>query len=219
MRGHILCQSGVNSKVRVHRQLSWVLLLWAKFVEGPSNSLGWDLIITVTLNFQDTWVTRDRDSCAGEWSYSEHAIFLLLILSTLGHGSDKLSIKQKLPRKGLFITIWAGGLMLGRGYISHYNEYMHYLLLYQYTSFWLLLAADIQIWALLTRSRCRVPDTQVTVKALGPLVSGDLNFLVPKCWGNDSLAKLVNVSHVSIFVLFCFSTGKHIIDNGIWHNT
>ena len=67
------------------------------------------------------------------------------------------------------------------------------------------------------RSQCRVPDTQVTVKALGPLVSGNLNFFVPKCWGNDSLAKLVtcNVSQVSIFVPFCFSTGKHIIDNDI----
>ena len=31
-------------------------------------------------------------------------------------------------------------------------------------------AADMQICALHTRSRCRVSDTQVTVKALGPLV-------------------------------------------------
>ena len=30
--------------------------------------------------------------------------------------------------------------------------------------------ADIQIWALLTRSQCRVSDAQVTVKACGPLV-------------------------------------------------
>ena len=30
--------------------------------------------------------------------------------------------------------------------------------------------ADIQIWALLTRSRCKVSDTQVTIKACGPLV-------------------------------------------------
>ena len=28
----------------------------------------------------------------------------------------------------------------------------------------------MQIWALLTRTQCRVSDTQVTVKALGPLV-------------------------------------------------
>ena len=30
---------------------------------------------------------------------------------------------------------------------------------------------DIQIWALLTRSQCRVSDAQVTVEACGPLVS------------------------------------------------
>mgnify|MGYP003692234943 CR=1 FL=1 len=31
-------------------------------------------------------------------------------------------------------------------------------------------AVDIQIWALLTRSQCKVSDSQVTVKARGPLV-------------------------------------------------
>ena len=31
-------------------------------------------------------------------------------------------------------------------------------------------AVDKQIWALLTRSQCKVSDTQVTVKACGPLV-------------------------------------------------
>ena len=31
-------------------------------------------------------------------------------------------------------------------------------------------ADDIQIWALLTRSQCKVSDTQVTVKACGSLV-------------------------------------------------
>ena len=31
-------------------------------------------------------------------------------------------------------------------------------------------AVDIHIWALLTRSQCKVSDTQVTVKACGPLV-------------------------------------------------
>ena len=29
-------------------------------------------------------------------------------------------------------------------------------------------AAEMQIWALLTESQCRVSDTQVTVMALGP---------------------------------------------------
>ena len=31
-------------------------------------------------------------------------------------------------------------------------------------------AVDIQIRALLTRSQCKVSDTQVTIKACGPLV-------------------------------------------------
>ena len=31
-------------------------------------------------------------------------------------------------------------------------------------------AVDKQIWALLTRSHCKVSDTQATVKACGPLV-------------------------------------------------
>ena len=31
-------------------------------------------------------------------------------------------------------------------------------------------AVDIKIWAPLTRSQCKVSDTQVTVKACGPLV-------------------------------------------------
>ena len=44
---------------------------------------------------------RNKISCAGPWPFSEHAIYLLLFLSTLGHGSDKLSIKQWWPRKGL----------------------------------------------------------------------------------------------------------------------
>ena len=32
-------------------------------------------------------------------------------------------------------------------------------------------AFDMQIWALLTRSQCRISDTRVTVKAHGPLVN------------------------------------------------
>ena len=70
---------------------------------------------------------------------------------------------------------------------------MLYILLYQYISHWLLVlreynvvsyatvdihlfydvAADMQIKALLTRSQCRVSDTHITVKALGPLVFND----------------------------------------------
>ena len=33
---------------------------------------------------------------------------------------------------------------------------------------------DIQLWALLTRSQCKVSDTQVTVKACGPLVRNEM---------------------------------------------
>ena len=39
-----------------------------------------------------------------------------------------------------FISIGAGGLMLGRGYISHYSVNMHYLLLYQYTGYITMIA-------------------------------------------------------------------------------
>ena len=49
-------------------------------------------------------------------------------MSTLGHGSDKLSIKLKRTKEGAarivnYITIGALGLMLERVYISHYSEY------------------------------------------------------------------------------------------------
>ena len=37
---------------------------------------------------------RGKGSCAVAWSCSEHALFLLLFLSSLGHGSDKLSLNQ-----------------------------------------------------------------------------------------------------------------------------
>ena len=47
------------------------------------------------------------------------------------------------------------------------------LLSYTIVDFYLLYggAVDMQIRALLTRSQCKVSDTQVTVKACGPLVS------------------------------------------------
>ena len=87
-----------------------------------------------------------------------------------------------------FMTPGAGILMLGHGHISHIVN-MYYILLYQYTAHWLKLclgimmllsytmvdfhlfydgAVDIQIWALLTRSRCNVCDTQVIVKVCRP---------------------------------------------------
>ena len=90
-----------------------------------------------------------------------------------------------------FMTPRAGVQMLGLAIkVIIVNMYMFYLLLYQYTAHWLLLyegilmlitysiidfhlfydgAADIQICALLTRSQCKVSDTQVIVKACGLL--------------------------------------------------
>ena len=45
-------------------------------------------------------------------------------------------------------------------------------------------AVDIQIWALLTRGQCKVSDTQVTVKAHGPLVMRNKHYeSVPQCHG------------------------------------
>ena len=103
---------------------------------------------------------------------------------------------------------------------------MHYLLLYQFTPHWLLfysgnimllcyatadfhlfydVAADVQKWALLTRSQCRVSDTQVPVKTLGPLVQTKYRAvfqwdLTTTFKGNCIIihvALLVNVSRVS----------------------
>ena len=81
--------------------------------------------------------------------------------------------------------------MLGRGHISHFSGYVlsstlsiystliaivlrDYDAAFRYHSWFSLFydgAVDIQIWALLTRSPCKVSDTQVTVKACGPLVN------------------------------------------------
>ena len=45
-------------------------------------------------------------------------------------------------------------------------------------------AVDIQLWALLTRTQFKVSDTQVTIKACGPLVYGRYVYLshVCKCY-------------------------------------
>ena len=96
-----------------------------------------------------------------------------------------------------FMTPRAEVLILGHGHMSHYSN----LLLYQYTVHWLLLyygilmlfsdaivdfyfffdeAIDMQIWALLTRSQCRVSDTQVTVETCGPLVSKHFKEIISK---------------------------------------
>ena len=88
--------------------------------------------------------------------------------------------------------------MLGHGRISHYSEYVVHVsstlsiystliaivlrdydaafLYHCWFSFILWWAVDIQIWAPLTRSQLKVSDTQVTVKACGPLVK--IKFLI-----------------------------------------
>ena len=90
--------------------------------------------------------------------------------------------------------------MLGRGFMGHYieyvlsstlsicitlvaivlNEYNAVMLLYYATvDFHLFydVAADMQIWTLLTRSLCKVSDTQVTAKNYGPLFNSGRPFL------------------------------------------
>ena len=60
--------------------------------------------------------------------------------------------------------------------VLEYNSYIEYIVMMLLSDtivdFHLFYdgAVDIQIWALLTRSQCKVSDTQVTVKACGPLV-------------------------------------------------
>ena len=52
-----------------------------------------------------------------------------------------------------------------RGYGAAFLSHCWFLFILWYG------AVDIQIWALLTWSQCKISDTQVTVKACGPLVS------------------------------------------------
>ena len=88
-----------------------------------------------------------------------------------------------------FIIPRDGVLMLGHGHINHYSEYVlsptlsiystllaivlrdsYALFRYHHLfSFILWWAVDIQIWALLTRSQCKVSVTHLIVKARGLL--------------------------------------------------
>ena len=72
--------------------------------------------------FHDPW---GRDSCAGVWSISEHEIFFSL--STLGHGSDKLNIKQKDPGKVCqdckFHYYWSWGSYASAWLYKSYSDY------------------------------------------------------------------------------------------------
>ena len=70
-------------------------------------------------------------------------------------------------------------------------------------------AVDIQIWALLTRSQCKVSDTQVTGKAWWPLVYSQ-NGVLKIGWKISSDSWVLAVVHLSIFLsaackLYAFS--------------
>ena len=115
-----------------------------------------------------------------------------------------------------FMTPRAGVLMLGLAIynISHYSEYVLSSTLSIYSALIALVlrdydaaylfhcwffylcydgVVDIQIWALVTRSRCKVSYTQVTVKVWGPLVTGnaDLIFLRSNLYRFWTLAKII----------------------------
>ena len=71
-----------------------------------------------------------------------------------------------------------------------------------YLIFFYDVAVDMQVWSLLTRSQCRVSDTQVTVKACGPLVlhctvlkNGSPLFWIP---ASHSLVYCSNISNISL---------------------
>ena len=141
--------------------------------------------------------------CIRDRPYSENAIFLLLFLSTLGHGSDQVNSFVMMTKEGStkivnFMTPWAWVLILRHGHIWHYSEYALSSTLSIYSTliaivlrdshtaflchvyFYLFSdgAVDMQIWALLTRSKCEVSDTQVTVRACGPLVSYHILYMI-----------------------------------------
>ena len=160
---------------------------------------------------------RSRCSWAGSWSYSEHAVFLLLFLSTLGHGLDKLSIKQLWtikegstkvvnfvtikvlclinksytlsPTLSIYITLIAIIVLRESNAVFLCHCWILFILWwgswYATIDFYLVYdgAADLHIWALLTRIQCRVSNTQVTFKALVPLVS--------KCYNTGNTCKQI----------------------------
>ena len=120
-------------------------------------------------------------------SYGENALFLQNF-SSLHPGIDQtnesvvMMTEEECTKIVNFMT-----RIQGRDKVSHYRENVFcYLLLHQYTAHWFafglsddnasflchyyfLFAVDMQTWALLTRSGCRVSGTLVTVKACGPL--------------------------------------------------
>ena len=83
------------------------------------------------------------------WPYGKNAIFLLLFLSTLRHGSDKLSIYTvvMITKEGStiivnFTTHESGVLMLGHNHTSHYSEYALPSTLSLYSTLFVILLRD-----------------------------------------------------------------------------
>ena len=58
-------------------------------------------------------------------------------------------------------------------------------------------SVDIQIWALLTRSQCKVSDTQVTVKACGPLV-----FILSNKYVFQHMSKMIFIFLFDMFKIY-----------------
>ena len=92
-------------------------------------------------------------------------------------------------------------------------------------------AGDIQIWALLTRSQCKVSDTQLTVKHCGPLeknqrfinqahIIGEMGCvsvcnIIPFIARKEWLEKLTIVEEFFFITVICF------VNRSCWnqHNT
>ena len=74
----------------------------------------------------ELYVSREKSSCAGPWPYIEHTIYILLFVSTLGHGLDKLYVysnDDKGKKHYTFQDPRPRDLMLWRGHLSHNREY------------------------------------------------------------------------------------------------
>ena len=137
-----------------------------------------------------------------------------------------MSTKEGSTKFVNLMTPGVGVLMLGHGHISHYSDYDYVVssTLSTYSTLIAIMLRDydaaflyhrwfpfipwwgccqIQILAPLTRSQCKVSDTQVTVKACGPLVIV-LSSFVQRCW------------YVTIFFFNNFYSYSFILYPFIW---
>ena len=124
-------------------------------------------------------------------------------------GSTKI-VKIMTPR--------AGFLMLGLGHISHYSDNVvsSTLLIYRtLVAIMMLLSytiidfhlfydgtVDIQILAPLTRSQCKVSDTQVTVKTCGPLVFIEIDLKIFSFYHKYRYNVVERIGNYSLFKEF-----------------